>query len=226
MITVIQPDTGVPLERFATWIARAGQDYHVIPLQHRPVPTLDECGEAIIVLGGRGNAIDAEASPFLPALYDLLREAVASDVPVLGICLGHQILGHAFGGTVTTGHPTQGEEGAYEVALNESGSSDPLFQGLDAQFTVAESHHDVVEILPPNATLLASSPTCPNQAFRIGSAVGVQFHPEVSPTVMARWTAGDGGDGPRMLSEMEAVDQEVARSGKAIAYNFVRLLRA
>lgn len=224
MITVLQPDVTVPLDRFSDWIAEEGQDYRVIPLEHQPVPALDDCGDGIIVLGGRKDAVTVSESPFLEDVYELLREAVDREVPVLGICLGHQILGHAFGGTVTLGHPAQGEEGAYDVTLTAAGSADPLFSGLDETFLAAESHHDVVEVLPEDATLLATSKACPNQAFRIGSAVSVQFHPEVSPATMGKWTAGDGGDGAAMAAHMTRVDEKVRAGGRIIARNFVRIV--
>lgn len=226
MITVLQPDVKVPLDRFSDWIAQAGQDYRVIPLQHQPVPDLRECGQGLIILGGRGDAVDTAASPFLPAVYALLQAAIDAELPVLGICLGHQILAHAFDGQVTLAHPTQGEEGPVDIHLGAAGATDTLFAGLPTTFRAAESHHDVVVSLPPAGQLLASSDTCPIQAFRLGSAVGVQFHPEVSPATMGRWSAGDGGDGPAMQALMEREDAAVAAAGQIIAENFTRLITA
>lgn len=228
MITVLQPDATVPLERFTDWLE---EPLRTVLLPEEPVPAASEVGDAVIVLGGRMNAVDDEATPFLPAVRSLLRELAAAEVPVLGICLGHQILADTFGGTVVTDHPSQGHEGASSATLNEAGLADPLFAvvaetGQGPRIPVARSHHDVVTALPSGATALATSEDGAIQAFRYGSAVAVQFHPEASPELMARWRSNSGKDASALLAEMREHDEAIAAAGRAIAQGFSRLVRA
>lgn len=225
MITVLQPDPKVDIDRFGPWLQDAGQQLHTVRLWEDELPSLEDCGDGIIVLGGTMNAVDESASPWLAPVKELLRQAVAKDVPVLGICLGHQILAEALGGTVTVNHPEQGEDGPFSITLTEAGRTDSLMKHLPEQPVVAESHYDVVERLPEGATLLASSQRCPNQAFRAGSAVSVQFHPEVSPETMGRWFALGGGDEQALVRRMQAVDSEVIASGNILAFSFAAGLR-
>jgi GMP synthase (glutamine-hydrolysing) len=103
-------------------------------------------------------------------------EAVKNaSVPILGICFGHQLIGTAFGSKViNTGKQTQGYVGT------ESLAPDSLFNTLPKQFSVFESHYEVVTSPPVGFTLLAKSPTSPVAAFRKNSIYGIQFHPEVA----------------------------------------------
>lgn len=224
MITVIQPDPKVNVDRFGPWLRAHDNQVVNVALFERSVPALDDCGDGIVVLGGTMNAVDEEASPWLPELKKLLVDAVEADVPVFGICLGHQILAEAFGGRVQVKHPTAGEDGAFTVNLTDAGKSDPVMGALGAKAVMPESHNDVVVDLPSNATLLASSDKCDVQAFRIGSAVGVQFHPEASPRTMGFWHSLSGGDAAEMTATMEAVDSEVVTGGRALAEAFLAQL--
>lgn len=219
MITVIQPDPLVTIDRFGPWLEAQGHLLNIIKLWEAPLPDAADCA-GVIVLGGTMNAIDEHASPWLPALQDFLRSVLACEIPTLGICLGHQIIAATFGGSVTLNHREQGEDGPFTVTLSDAARTDPILQHLPAKTLVAESHYDVVEQLPASATLLASSERCPIQAFRLGSALCVQFHPEASPSTMGRWFALGGGDAHAMEARMHRVDAEVATTGQAIAEAF------
>ena len=113
-----------------------------------------------------------------------LRELVERDVPVLGVCYGHQLLARAFGGEV--GFNSRGDEvGTTAVALTEAGRHDPLFGGLPDELIVQNSHRQSVLSLPPDARLLASNDHDVHQAFAIGKrAWGMQFHPEFDADIM------------------------------------------
>ncbi|WP_412099294.1 type 1 glutamine amidotransferase [Corynebacterium aurimucosum] len=210
MITVIQPDPIVGLDRFEKWL---DDEYEIVP----PTPSLNDCGDRIIVLGGRMNANDGD---WLVDLRELLNEAVSREIPVLGICLGHQVLASAFGGTVSL--DTGVEDGPFRIELTEEGLADPLFSGTNCEFFAAESHYDSVTDLPEGAVLLASSENA-IQAFRIGSAVGVQFHPEASPETMAFWATLSDHSEEEMRKKMTAVDNQIVEVGQSIAYNFSAL---
>ncbi|WP_297746719.1 type 1 glutamine amidotransferase [uncultured Tessaracoccus sp.] len=221
-ITVLELDELCPLDRFEPWL-RIGAKLDVRRVWEQLDAFQTELADGLIVLGGRANALDDAASPWLPMVMRMLRRAVDADVPTLGICLGHQILAREFGGEVQAPAAGRDEEGAAEVVWSEQAVSDPLVGELAraGASIVAESHNDAVTRIPDGASLLASSARCAVQAMRIGSAVGVQFHPEVSPERMELWTNGHGGDGAAIRREMEAVDAQVALAGRRLAEQFL-----
>lgn len=223
-ITVLQPDSFAPLQRLGPWLERAGTTLRTVDLRE-PSP-IDASGDPLILLGGRADALDTHASPWLPAVHELLHSAFESGMPVLGICLGHQIIADCFGGEVSVGLAAQDEEGATPVTLTDAGVDDPLLGPLGASLVVEQSHHDAVVALPPGATLLASSQRCPIQAMRLGSIVSVQFHPECSPEVAGRWAANGGHDGAAVEAELLRHDDHLTRTGKILAEGFVAAARA
>ena len=224
-ITVLQPDPISPLQRLGSWLERVGAELDVVDLNQTP-PRIDDTTSALILLGGRTNALDTEAAPWLPAVHDLLRAAHSSGMPVLGICLGHQIIADCFGGEVSVGLASQDEEGTARVSLTEAGLADPLFGALDPELVVVESHHDAVVSLPPGAQLLASSARCPIQAMRLGSIVSVQFHPECSPDVAGQWAARSGYDAAAVAQELSLRDDHLTHTGRTLAAGFVRAAQA
>ncbi len=146
----------------------------------QPVPQKPEF-DALVSLGGNMAAFEEAEYPWLVAEKELVCSAVDGDVPVFGICLGGQIVADALGGGV---HRAPVPEVGYRsLDLTDAGRDDPVTRHLDSP--VLLWHQDTFE-LPPGATLLATSPVYP-QAFRVGSALGVQFHPETSPAMLRAW---------------------------------------
>ncbi len=143
---------------------------------------------AIIPMGGNAHAWDEDRVPTLQAERLLLREAVEGGVPVLGICLGGQLLARALGGDVRAAD--EPEIGWLEIFPTENARDDPVFRVLDTKAGVYQWHHDVFEP-PPGARVLASSEAVGNQAFRIDGteAWGIQFHPEATPDLWELWIA-------------------------------------
>ncbi|MGL5012617.1 MAG: type 1 glutamine amidotransferase, partial [Paracoccaceae bacterium] len=123
--------------------------------------------DALIVFGGEQNALADETHPYLPALARLMAAFTAAGKPVLGICLGAQLLARAFGSTNHIG--TAPEFGWTDVTLTEAGHSDPVLAGVDATVPIFQWHSDTFT-LPHGATHLATSAKAPAQAFRIGRA--------------------------------------------------------
>ncbi len=150
-----------------------------------PAPSVDDLA-CLVVMGGPMGADQIEQLPGLGLEIDLIRRAVEADVPVLGICLGHQLIARAFGAELRSGGGP--EYGMCEVTIEGTDPVIAAFGAVGDRATVLQWHDDVVQ-LPAEAQLLASSPACPNQAFRLGSAVGMQFHAEIDAAELNRWLA-------------------------------------
>lgn len=143
--------------------------------------------DAIVSMGGPMNVYEEDRYPFLRDETEFLRDAVAADVPSLGICLGAQMIAKACGAGV--GRSPVKEVGWGAVLLTDIGTCDPLFRGLPQALPVFQWHEDTFGI-PSGAYLLATSEGCPNQAFRYRTAYGLQFHIEVTREMLAEWFAG------------------------------------
>lgn len=130
----------------------------------------DTAFDGAIVTGSRSSAYDE--AEWIPPLCEVIESFVAAEVPLLGVCFGHQALAHALGGTIQA-------MGEYELGYREVShvDSDPLFADVPDPFLAFQTHSDTVTHLPEGATRLAENDRG-LQAFRYGSAVGVQFHPE------------------------------------------------
>ncbi len=139
----------------------------------------------LIVMGGPMSAYDDEKYPFLTSEIKLIEKAMAMNLPVLGICLGAQLMARAAGAAVYPGETK--EIGWYGLSLTSEGLNDPLFDGLPEEFTVFQWHGDTFDV-PPGATLLASSLRFPNQLIRIGEkGYALQFHLEVMDAMIFEW---------------------------------------
>jgi GMP synthase-like glutamine amidotransferase len=139
------------------------------------VPDVEELS-GLVVMGGPMGVGDTDAHPHLSAEIDLLAGAVDADVPVLGVCLGAQLLAHALGADVLPGAAS--EVGIGSVSLTAAGERDEVLGPAGHMLPVLHWHDDTFT-LPPGADLLASSDRCVNQAFRAGRAYGLQFHIEL-----------------------------------------------
>ncbi|MEV0899323.1 type 1 glutamine amidotransferase [Actinoplanes sp. NPDC049802] len=193
---VIENDPSDDLRRLGDWLTEAGLELTVLrPHAGDGLPeTLDGC-LALIVLGGDQSAYPAPdgtpGAPWFPALEGLLRKAVRHRVPTLGVCLGGQLLATAHGGLVERA-PSGPEIGPGLVGKRDAADSDPLFKWVPLLPDVLQWHRDEITELPLNATLLAASSRCPNQAFRIGDrAWGLQFHIECDADMIADWVRAD-----------------------------------
>jgi len=147
-------------------------------------PTLDGYA-GLIVLGGPMSVYDVDAHPHLVTEVALIRDALARELPVLGICLGAQLIAKALGARVRAN--PQKEIGWYDVSVTELGGRDPLLAGFQPCERLFQWHGDTFE-LPDAAVHLASSASCDAQAFRYGRNVyGFQFHLEVDQPLIGRW---------------------------------------
>jgi GMP synthase (glutamine-hydrolysing) len=188
-----------------------------------PLPSLDEV-DGIVAMGGPMSAGHLEAHPELEAECGLLAEAVDRQVPVLGICLGAQLLARALGAEVRPGR--RAEIGFASVRVSDP--NDPLIGALAPEATVLHWHSDVFD-LPEGARSLASSAAAKHQAFRYGNAWGILFHPEAdfalveawleAPSMVTEAVAALGEDGthalPERAAELEATLTERTAPGFA-----------
>lgn len=141
---------------------------------------------ALVVMGGPMGALDDANHPGLAAERELIAAAVDAGVPVLGVCLGSQLVGVALGGTLHPGHGT--EIGFAPVELL---AEDPVLGALGSPGETPEVFHwhgDAVQP-PAGATVLARTAATPAQAFRLGSALAIQFHVELDAPTYADWLA-------------------------------------
>lgn len=148
------------------------------------IPSLDDA-DALLVFGGPMNVDEEERYSWLRHETEVIREAAVGGKPILGICLGGQLLAKSLGARITRN--PEPEVGLLDVELTDAGAADPLFDGWPRRAPVVQWHSDTFA-LPEGGLLLATSPRCRNQAFRYGHrAYGLQFHPEVTGEMVAEW---------------------------------------
>jgi GMP synthase-like glutamine amidotransferase len=168
---------------------RTALDTHGIAVEYAdlydpgaPVPDA-AAADGLIFLGGPMSVNDDLA--WLRQEERFLLDAVRAGKPVLGICLGAQLIAHALGATVRR-NPSQ-EVGWFDIAIEPAAREDALFAGCASSETVFHWHGETFD-LPAGAALLASSAQCRHQAFRLGANIyGLQFHLEVTPAMIADW---------------------------------------
>jgi GMP synthase-like glutamine amidotransferase len=233
-ILVLQHAPSETLGSLEQHFREAGLVWHTFEL-FREVPRSVRLDRAagLVVLGGPMNVDETDRYPFLGPEVAWIRQAIDIGTPLLGICLGAQLLAKALGARV---YPNGVKEiGWFEIELTPNANDDPLLGGLDRRQTVFQWHGDTFD-LPQGALLLATSQRCRHQAFRFGRrAFGLQFHIEMTPALIASWLedlanqgepdAADRADPeriraatPRMLPPMEAF-------GRAVLGRFAAMCR-
>jgi GMP synthase (glutamine-hydrolysing) len=171
-LLVVQHEPSAPPGLLTAAARATSVKLDVVEAPGRPVPV--ELGDAagLVVLGGEMDADEIDAYPHLEHTMALLRDAAARQRPALGICLGAQLAANALGGRAYPG-PAGEELGWAKLELTAAGRADPVLGRLAEPAEVFEWHHE-------------------QQAFRLGSVVGVQFHPEADGPLLAAWWAEAG----------------------------------
>ena len=195
VIVAIQNGPSAPINLLGKWLTEAGFEIRTIhAYAKQPLPQNvnelrnyvgDQALAALIPLGGSMGALDDADAPWLATERSLISDAVAKEIPVLGICLGAQLLAVSLDGSIDKGESP--EIGLTEIEVNNV--DDSIFGELASQrLPTIQWHQDVVSRLPSDAISLASSSYCRNQIYRVGhSPYGIQFHPEADPTIVRMW---------------------------------------
>jgi len=185
-VLVFQHDPFEELGFFAEILEKQGTDYRVLRLFHGEMPTEEwEHVRALIILGGPMGVDEEERFPFLRWEKRIIRAAIDEAVPMLGICLGAQLIAATLGTAVFHG-PVK-EIGWNPISITPHGQVDSLLGYLPESATVFQWHGDGFD-LPAGAIRLASSAHYSTQAFRVGKTIyGLQFHLEVTPRMIERW---------------------------------------
>jgi GMP synthase-like glutamine amidotransferase len=189
-----------------------GARVHVVgPEVGVALPDSVEGYDGVVVLGGTPGPIDDDRAPWLPGVRALITECLQREIPLLGVCLGAQLLAHVAGGTVRT-IPSGPEIGLVPLVATPDAADDPLLRDLPAPLAAVQWHWLEIDTLPAGSPPLLASERCPHQAFRVGRvAWGVQFHLEVLSETAEAWAREDRED----LRELELVAHEIVRDVRA-----------
>jgi GMP synthase (glutamine-hydrolysing) len=215
-ILVVEHQESCPPALVGEWLAEAGCTLEVCrPYVGDALPRLPSY-DAVLVLGGEMGANDDETHPWLPPLKAGIREAVAAGTPLLGICLGHQVMTVALGGVVeknARGHTV----GVQPLGWTEEAAGDAWVGARTGAEVAVHWNNDVVTLLPDGAAVLARTPGGEVQVARFGPrAWGIQAHPEVDDAVVARWAESDRDEhvalGVDQDALLAAIDVEVLTS--------------
>jgi GMP synthase-like glutamine amidotransferase len=188
-------DTIMPTERHTSWAQ----------FEYPGIPSEPENYAGLIVMGGAMSANDVDEHPYLLEIEHLARRFDDAGRPVLGVCLGAQIVARAWGGEVYSMGGI--ETGFVEVELTQAGTVDPVLGGVDPSFYSFQNHYEAIRGVPGLENLITGG-ACDIQAFKIGERVyGTQFHVEVTLDIARGWYRVSGKtlyrDAPYMKHEFD-----------------------
>lgn len=218
---------------FREFLREDGHTWDAVELDKgESLPALDGY-DALWVMGGPMDVWQEEQHPWLAEEKAFIREAVAErGLPFLGLCLGHQLLAEALGGSV--GPSDAPEIGVMDVQLTEAGATGVLFDGLPEMFQTLQWHSAEVTQMPAGAACLATSPACAVQAMKWETrAFSAQFHLEVEADTVENWAqipeyraALEKALGPDGVAVMrQAVSQSLDKLNKAAERFYINWLQ-
>jgi GMP synthase (glutamine-hydrolysing) len=208
-IVVLEHSRSTGAERLATTLRDYGHRLRVIRPDQESLPADLDDVDGIIATGGPQSSKDND--DWLNAEMDLLRQADAQALPVVGICLGAQILTRALGGEV--GAMDGGIElGWHPLDLTPAGCEDPLHAGFAWRSVQFHWHRDQVTTPPPDSRVLAKSERCAVQVWTRGlRTYALQYHPEITPATVVRWATEHPGDLDEAGLSLEDLRRETDR---------------
>lgn len=228
VVLCLRAQANAPLGIIEDALEERGVPWRYVDLWEEPaLPGLDSA-LGLVVLGGAMNADEVGSFPWLKDVRELVADAIEADVPVLGVCLGAQILARAAGAVVHAG--ATHEIGFHPVKVV---ADDPVVAPFAEVGEVFQFHNDVCD-LPRGAQLLAAGRQVDVQAFRVGqTAYGVQFHFEVTPAEIVSWCdeVGDevlraewGTSREALLDQADRYLADQQRAGRAAAAAFLQIV--
>jgi GMP synthase (glutamine-hydrolysing) len=228
-VVVVEHESGCPPAYVGTWLTEAGAAVEVCrPWAGDELPSASAY-DALVVLGGSLGANDDHLHHWIGPLKQLVRDSVSARTPVLGICLGHQLVAAALGGTVERNALGQ-QVGLYDVGWLPEADGDELVAGLGPVRGI-QWNHDLVTALPDGATALACTPEGELQVARFAPrAWGVQLHPEADEHIVVAWAEGDreehldrGVDQAALIDVIRQARAELDAAWRPLAARFVEL---
>ena len=228
-ILVIEHEAKCPVARVATWLVEAGcQLDECRPWAGDVIPDARSY-DAVVVLGGTMGADDDATHPWLTPVKQLIRDVSDSEVPTLGICLGHQLIAVALGGTVEVNARGQ-QLGLLDVGWTPARADDALFSSALPGRGI-HWNNDTVTTLPDGAALLATTAHEQPQVVRFAPNIwGVQLHPEADEHIVGAWAEGDremhsdrGVDQAALLGGIAAARAELDQIWRPVVHRFAAL---
>lgn len=233
-ILVVQHETDCPTGWVGDWLVEAGAELDVRhPYRGDDLPSDLHGYSGLIVLGGSMGANDDAENPWLTATKALIREGAVRRVPVLGICLGHQLCAVALGGEVVR-NPRGQQIGVIPVGWTDEAAADELFGAMAGPVRAVQWNNDIVSRLPEGAVLLAETPAGEVQAARFAPTVwGVQWHPEAGHDIIRTWVDEDRDEAAERginvdfhVAAVAEAEQEMRATWRPLAERFLALTRS
>ena len=198
---------------FSDFLEHHGIPYHIVKLdQGEAVPSSLDNISALVFMGGPMSVNDD--IDWIAAELNLIRMATAADMPVLGHCLGGQLISKTLGGTISS-NPVK-ELGWLPVQKQNNAAANYWLSGLPDSFTAFHWHGETFSI-PEAATNILTSQHCPNQAFVIGNTLAMQCHVEMKPEMVIKWATIHAADIATVADSIQSYEQQVESLDEKIA---------
>ncbi len=232
-VLVVEHEASCPPGWVGEWLGEAGCALDVRrPYRGEELPERLDGHRSMLVLGGSMDAYAEDRNPWLAQVKQLVREAAATHVPVLGICLGHQLAAVALGGAVQA-NPRGQQIGVLEVGWTEEAADDALLGEVTSARVAVQWNNDIVAVAPAGAAVLARTSGGEIQAARFAPTVwGVQSHPEAGSEIISAWAEEDrdsaaerGVDLDAYVGQVAAAEEELRASWRPLASRFAAMSR-
>ncbi|RLI80226.1 type 1 glutamine amidotransferase [Archaeoglobales archaeon] len=217
-VIAIKNAKGEPLEFIEEILSEKDTDYEYVEIYE--TNEINKTGTHYVVLGGPMGVYETDKYPFLEEEMKFIRECFKQAKPILGICLGAQLIAGAFGERV---YPFKREIGWYEIKKSQD---DQFNRNLPREMSVFQWHGDTFD-LPRQAELLFEGDVVKNQGFRIGRMVGLQFHLEVRRDTVEKWLKTEKNlsedEKKRIVVQTENYIDELHKNCRIMVENFLNL---